>query len=1035
MPTAIDYDDPQHAERAAAILRRHDKSEPEANITSAVRDFLIGTGLAQASEIVEENPPSQGSRRAVDLTALDAFIEFKRRIGPTPGGEPYPEHVQQLDDYLAESEAGDKRVRMGVLTDGKHWLLRWPHAGPVTTPYPYSFTLESADQWSGLYHWLRDKALLPVLHAPPDRDGIVQYLGPESPAYVRDIGTLERLYDSGAAHGTIAVKRELWHDLLLAALGEEARSPEQRDLFVRHTYLSMTVGMIVQASFGIDISRLAETDPADLLRGRHFRNASGLHGIVESDFFAWPTEVEGGERLIRALARRIARFDWASAPADIGAILYETVIPADERRRLGEYYTPYWLARVMVRELVTDPLRQRVLDPACGSGTFLVEAVTHFLDAASRDGLGAKETVDRLRVSVVGIDVHPVAIHLARAAWILAARSAIEAATKAGYDAISVPVYLGDALQLHFRTGDMFADREVRIEVHQEEKISLTFPVSLVERADTFDPLMGDIAHAIERGDDPGIALADHDIPDEERGPMEETIAALQRLHDEGRNHIWAYYTRNLVRPVSLSRSKVDVIVGNPPWLTYNKTKSTLRGELRRQSKEVYRIWAGGQYAAQQDVAGLFFARSADLYLKDDGLIGMVMPHSVLQTGQYAKWRKGSWRAGRKVGTLAVDLSFKTAWDLEGLKPNSFFPIPAAVVFARRARKPKGLAGEVERWLGAPGEHADRESRATITDTSADSLSPYARHSRNGATVFPRCLFFAHEIDNPASFRPGQTITVIPRRGSQDNDPWRSLDLAAITGQTVGRQHAFDVVLGETIVPYATLDPLTAILPVSRDEAIVPVADDGIGGVRLARLESGMRDRWRTVSALWDENKTAANRLDLLGQLDYYGKLSTQLEWRRNPSRRPMRVVHSKSGQPTAALIRDDLALVENSAFWVSCRDIQEATYLLAIINSAALYESVKPFMSKGQWGARDLHKHLWRLSIPEFDAGDPLHATIAQAGQAAADGAAKQLAALRTERDHLTTAFARRRLRAWLRDSPEGGAVEDAVARLLGSA
>ena len=209
MPTAIDYDDPQHAERAAAILRRHDKSEPEANITSAVRDFLIGTGLAQASEIVEENPPSQGSRRAVDLTALDAFIEFKRRIGPTPGGEPYPEHVQQLDDYLAESEAGDKRVRMGVLTDGKHWLLRWPHAGPVTTPYPYSFTLESADQWSGLYHWLRDKALLPVLHAPPDRNGIVQYLGPESPAYVRDIGTLERLYDSGAATSeTIAVKRE-----------------------------------------------------------------------------------------------------------------------------------------------------------------------------------------------------------------------------------------------------------------------------------------------------------------------------------------------------------------------------------------------------------------------------------------------------------------------------------------------------------------------------------------------------------------------------------------------------------------------------------------------------------------------------------------------------------------------------------------------------------------------------------------------------------------------------------------------------------
>ena len=53
MPTAIDYNEPAHAERAAAILRRHERVEPEANITSAVRGFLIGAGLAQADEIVE----------------------------------------------------------------------------------------------------------------------------------------------------------------------------------------------------------------------------------------------------------------------------------------------------------------------------------------------------------------------------------------------------------------------------------------------------------------------------------------------------------------------------------------------------------------------------------------------------------------------------------------------------------------------------------------------------------------------------------------------------------------------------------------------------------------------------------------------------------------------------------------------------------------------------------------------------------------------------------------------------------------------
>ena len=74
--------------------------------------------------------------------------------------------------------------------------------------------------------------------------------------------------------------------------------------------------------------------------------------------------------MLQTLARRSAKFDWLTAPADIGSILYETVIPANERRQLGEYYTPAWLARTMVQELVIDPLNQRVLDPACGSGTF-----------------------------------------------------------------------------------------------------------------------------------------------------------------------------------------------------------------------------------------------------------------------------------------------------------------------------------------------------------------------------------------------------------------------------------------------------------------------------------------------------------------------------------------------------------------------------------------------------------------------------------------------------------------------------------------
>ena len=85
------------------------------------------------------------------------------------------------------------------------------------------------------------------------------------------------------------------------------------------------------------------------------------------------------------------------------------------------------------------------------------------------------------------------------------------------------------------------------------------------------------------------------------------------------------------MRPVALSRRKVDVIVGNPPWLNYRNTASVLRDKLVQQSKELYHIWQGGRYATHQDVAGLFFARSVALYLRAGGIIAMVLPHSALQ--------------------------------------------------------------------------------------------------------------------------------------------------------------------------------------------------------------------------------------------------------------------------------------------------------------------------------------------------------------------------------------------------------------------
>ena len=183
MAAELNIDDPKFPLLAASLLERHRRNDPEANITSAIRDFLADTGLASRDEIVEENPPSDGSRLAVDLTALDTFIEVKRRIGTATAGQASDENVEQLDEYLEQSAKSGRGVRMGVLTDGKYWLLRWPGAGKASTARPYFFTLNDSQGWLPLYEWLRDTGLVSLENITPTAEAIAEHFGPGNPSY------------------------------------------------------------------------------------------------------------------------------------------------------------------------------------------------------------------------------------------------------------------------------------------------------------------------------------------------------------------------------------------------------------------------------------------------------------------------------------------------------------------------------------------------------------------------------------------------------------------------------------------------------------------------------------------------------------------------------------------------------------------------------------------------------------------------------------------------------------------------------------
>ena len=96
------------------------------------------------------------------------------------------------------------------------------------------------------------------------------------------------------------------------------------------------------------------------------------------------------------------------------------------------------------------------------------------------------------------------------------------------------------------------------------------------------------------------------------------------------------------------------------------------------------------------------------------------------------------------------------------------------------------------------------------------------------------------------------------------------------------------------------------------------------------------------------------------------------------------------------------------------------------------LAAAVEPFCpTRGEFGARDLHKHLWKLPIPAYDPNEQTHADLSSLGKRAATEAEKIIADLGTPPPSVTKARSILR-HEWQPNSPTAQQIETAVQRLF---
>lgn len=1000
----------------ARLAARATGTRTEADVQSDVKLLLLGGQLdlreedVSAFEVALE--ASAGAGRRIDVAAGLAVIEVKKDLRPE---RIRVDAVKQLAGYVKyRTEVMEQRY-VGILTDGHDWYLYALTSDGELQQADY-LEVRAVDDGPRLLGWL--SAILSTNdRVQATRTEVDRRLGAESPAHEVDMIALRELYNTHSLDGELRLKKELWGKLLRTAFGENAE--DDAELFLRHTYLVITSELIAHEVIGVDITNLSA---GDLVTGRAFRDA-GVYGVVESDFFDWPAEFPGGEQIIQAIARRVARIDWSTTEHDILKHLYESVISAEQRHSLGEYYTPDWLAEAVVEEVVDNPAQQRVLDPACGSGTFLFHSVRRTVASLEAAGYSNRDALARVTGLVLGMDVHPVAVTLARVTYLLAIGAERLGAER---DELSIPVYLGDSVQWQIDHSVLGEDGLTipTSDGHDLFAAELFFPASVLDDPTRFDRLVAELVDKAtnrKRGQRPfpGIAaiLRGFALSETDRAALTRTFELLCDLHDHHRNHIWGYYVRNLARPrwLTTSEAKVDRIIGNPPWLSYRFMDATMQRVFRDRSKS-RNIWAGGNVATHQDLAPYFLVRSCELYLRDGGSFGVVMPLAVLSRKHTEGFRKGVWGSA---GTAR----FTGGWDLDKVRPH-IFPVPSSVVLGTfrtvDAEQDASPLVTTERWSGrtSGSRWAETKSaldRATVTAgaVNAGVASPYARDFIQGATIVPRVLHVVEQVEAVGALGlPAGVVNVRSVRSSLEKGVWKTLPSRGPVAVETACVHPMH--LGSTLLPFRMVKPWHIVLPI--DPASGELMD--LGSTSLDAFPR-TREWWDESCKLW--NGHGKGVLTLRERVDYMRGLSRQVP---APA---TRLAYTKSGSRlAAAVITDPTAVIDHKLYWAPMSSVNEARYLEAVLNAELTQRLVEPYQSRGLMGARDFDMYVWRLSIPRFDPTEKLHLELVRLGEEAEGVAAG------VNVDDVGFQAARGRVRAALNESGIAVQMEEAVASLL---
>jgi SAM-dependent methyltransferase len=806
--------------------------------------------------------------------------------------------------------------------------------------------------------------------------------------------------------------------------GIDIKSAEEAErlFFVIHTYFALlakllgylAVSRVLAHGLGapplgqwLSDSKTLQKQLRNLESGGIFRQLR-IVNLLEGDFFAWYLYAWNNhiERALRGILQRLDEYDpttLALVPEetrDLFKQLYHYLLPREIRHNLGEYYTPDWLALHLLQrtapELFETPtpecesqLRQRVLntrflDPACGSGTFLVLLIARLRELGRDLLLPESELLDAILQNVVGFDLNPLAVLTARVNYLLAIADLLPHRKRD----IVLPVYLADSIRTPAQGHDLYS--------HD----AYTFPTAVgafeipaaLCRVGVFDRFCDLLEECVttETTPDAFVQRVEKELaPEGWDGHAAERVKTvydrLRTLHKQCMNGLWARLLKNNFAPLTVGQ--FDYIVGNPPWINWEHLPDSYREDTKHlwERYQLAGTYKGGRPrlgAVKVDIATLMTYVVADALLKEGGKLGFVITQSVFKTAAGAGFRRFELpeqnKQKRPLKVLHVDdmvelqpfeaASNRTAVLVLQKGQPTHYPIPYTVW-----RKVEGARfsydSTLDEVLAATQRHDWHAEPVDPRDSTSQWLTAHSAALNAIRKVLGKACYKAHEGVNTGGANAVYWVQKTDTHPNGDVVVQNITEGAKIKVEqvlmTVEPNLLYPLLRGRDVQRWHAQPSAWIIVPRLKPQQVIPLSEMQVKFPQTyAYLKRFVPTLLQRKDAITQGALKRGEPFYFYGAVGDYTFAPWKVVWREVANELDAAVVGSVRSLPV---------IPAHTIVLIPCTDGTEANYICALINSSPCRLAAQAYIV--------LHPDphiLDHIRIPRYDPNNPVHRELA---------------------------------------------------------